>query len=358
MALGKKLHLMVAGRAATVTLRPIVKVSLRTKDLKAAKPSHVDVLAQLDRQFAAIIAGPRGLSEQDLLALAGLYKAEWLHQEGSSPKATLTNWVDNEGTLGPWEEVLERIRGGPDPETWAGPIVESEAVDHVWRVLEIDQFLAAHAIAPQAGQRQALAREIGRAHLEALGVVAERAGGKWQKVNEKRPQWDGGVEAAASGPTFASMIDFWERKADGTVEKGTVRKRVEDFKRFVGHDHPATVTRDDVERWAATLAGNGLAKKTIKAGYLAALGAVFERSVPKIMPTNPCKGVTAEGRKTYGRVGFTDQQCRLILTSALAQQDDASLRWLPWLCAMHGVRRQIIRDSSGSFRREALAHLG
>ena len=116
----------------------------------------------------------------------------------------------------------------------------------------------------------------------------------------------------------------------------------------LGHDDANRIMPDDIIHWKEALAGQGIAGRTIREVYLAAVKVVFAWSVEnRKISLNPAKDVTVRVPKKI-RVrarGFSTVEARTILKASLGREfgritDDHARgrRWIPWICAYSGAR--------------------
>jgi integrase len=108
----------------------------------------------------------------------------------------------------------------------------------------------------------------------------------------------------------------------------------------VGHDDATRITRGHVIEFKEKLAKKGLNSGTINR-YLGEIKRPFEWAFKnEKIGTNPTEGVVFErksrGKKTT-RLGYTDEQARIILLSA-RDEELPHRRWIPWVCAFTGTR--------------------
>jgi integrase len=338
---GRRITISTAWHTTSVRVGDVVAVSLQTRDPKVAKERYREVAAQVDRQLRAMVQEPPRLSEEAIAALAGLYRAEWLSSEGRNPSQALATWTTADGDLGPLREDYERLIE-PGQMTATDRLA---AAERLWVVLGIAAFLESKAVAVPEHQRLHVATAFFEAFLNALTAAEQRTGGNWQPLSNKWPEWSPDlVKAKPASPsvTFEDLLQRWEAQAKGAAEAVSVFARVRAFAKFIGHTDPTRVTKEDVERWRNHLAKGGkdtkpLAGKTIKAGYLAALGAVLQTAVGREIASNPRKGLKVRDAEGSAPETFTDAEVRTILDASAASCDPVR-RWVPWLCAFTGRR--------------------
>jgi integrase len=338
---GRQITIATDWHSGSIRVGDVVAVSLQTRDPKVAKERYREVAAQVDRQLRAMVQEPAPLSEEAIAALAGLYRAEWLNEEGRNPSKALLPWVKDDGDFDPLREDLHRLT---DP-TVLSSAARVALADRLWAALGVDAFLQSKAVAVPARQRLAMTVAFVRAFIDALATAHRRALGDWQARPVRWPEWSPELlKVAPAVPlvTFDTLLDRWEAQARGQREAPAVRSRVRAFVEFIGHDDPTRVTREDIERWRDHLAkGHSgtkpLSGKTIKAGYLAALGAVLQTAVGREITSNPRTGIKVRDAQGRAPETFIDGEVRAILDAASASSDPVR-RWVPWLCAFTGRR--------------------
>jgi hypothetical protein len=82
---GRSIAVDVEGVASTVKLGSLVKVSLRTKDAAQARLRHASVQVQLQQRWAAARKGAVSLTHKDLVALAGEWYRDLVHEHHEEP---------------------------------------------------------------------------------------------------------------------------------------------------------------------------------------------------------------------------------------------------------------------------------
>ena len=116
----------------------------------------------------------------------------------------------------------------------------------------------------------------------------------------------------------------------------------------LGHDDANLIAADDIIGWKEALARDGIAGRTIREVYLAAIKVVLAWSVEnRKIDVNPAKDVKVRVPKAV-RVrerGFSAIEVRTILKASLArdfgrisEEHARARRWIPWICAYSGAR--------------------
>jgi integrase len=139
----------------------------------------------------------------------------------------------------------------------------------------------------------------------------------------------------------SDLISRWASET-GIGPRGIYQARL-DMAKFValfGHDDANRVTPQQIVQFKEHLAGRGLGAPTINR-YLSAIKSplAWAKENHKIA-TNPGAGIkyaSRGGTKKAKRLGYTDDQARVIL-SAARREKKPYRRWIPWLCAFTGCR--------------------
>jgi len=139
----------------------------------------------------------------------------------------------------------------------------------------------------------------------------------------------------------ADLISRWARET-GIGPRGIYQARLDmaKFVALVGHAEANRVTPQQIVQFKEHLAGRGLGAPTINR-YLSAIKSplAWAKENHKIA-TNPGAGIkyaSRGGTRRGKRLGYTDDQARLIL-SAARREKKPYRRWIPWLCAFTGCR--------------------
>ena len=150
----------------------------------------------------------------------------------------------------------------------------------------------------------------------------------------------------------AKLMDLYEGYARERQPSAATLKRwrpvVVGLIDHLGHDDASRITPDDIIDWKEALSGQGIAGRTIREVYLAAVKVVFAWSVEnRKMSLNPAKDVTVRVPKAVRmrERGFSTVEARTILKASLGREfgritDDHARgrRWIPWICAYSGAR--------------------
>jgi integrase len=139
----------------------------------------------------------------------------------------------------------------------------------------------------------------------------------------------------------SDLISMWAKET-GIRSRGVYQARLDmaKFVALVGHDEANRVTPQQIVQFKEHLAERGLGAPTINR-YLSAIKSPLKWAKDNIkIATNPGAGIkyaSRSGTKKGKRLGYTDEQARIIL-SAARREKKPYRRWIPWLCAFTGCR--------------------
>lgn len=332
-----------------------VCISLGTADRAEAKAKCPDVAAEVERVMAALRDGPKPLSRMQICALSGeLYKA---FAEGleADPVLTPEQWLRV-------AEMNEEARQGRYGAVARLGIHASEE-DRQIASMEArfgqmaDKFLSRRGIVTDEESRWRLIEQASRDLSEAAKKLARNADGDYavDQYAKRFPKFEAKAHLKPEGPraSLTALLTAWHAAALLRMTKrdaNRMKRNMEKFIAFLGHDSVARATTDDVIRWAehrrqtasyVTVNGSDLASIKNVFGWAAARPRAW-------IEVNPAAGVKAEGKKKARvRDPFFDQrEISAILNTALAvptskreaPKTTAAKRWVPWLCAYSGAR--------------------
>ncbi|MCG6110895.1 MAG: hypothetical protein MEQ74_01735 [Paracoccus sp.] len=320
--------------------RPVLKVSLRTKDPAEAKRRFSLRYEELQREWQAARSGPAMIPFVQLAALAGEWRREldtMVEQEPGEPQL----WA-----------ILREKSSVPDatPEGLA-----------IWYGDDADRLLLKAGLNADDYSRH---RFIGQMH-----VVAK----EWAEFQHRRSQGDFRADPLAErfpawvptkvpeqtpAPADFSITDafkLWERDhlVNGKPERTArdFRQKLDSLRVYVGHDDARKVTPEDIALWCDDLRhSKNISGRTVSQKYLAAAKVVFAIAMEKRkLAVNPAVGakVRYTKRQRTRSTGFTDAEAKTILKAALAHPDTLgrrsdlnkrAIRWGPWICAFTGAR--------------------
>lgn len=325
-----------------VTIAPIIKVSLRTRDPALIRLRHGLALSQFERMCEAYREGPRPLTQRQIVALSGLiYKriselfyddpidGNWWETVKVVVNAALDHPLDSL-LIGEDARAVARLQR---LERYAGPLV--------------DGVLRSEGVVTDAASRAKLLIEAAKALKEVAATLKRNAEGDYRPDPnaERFPPWEGwrprSPNSTRGSITFDELFERWQREtkpASSTIT--TWRSYLRSFRAHLGHDDPSRVSKADVINFKDKLVAEGRSPKGINDGPLAAIRSLYSYGVQNgFLNDNPALGVSVRQRRTAGSrmLPYTDDEVARIL--ALADQEHHSARrWLPWLIALSGAR--------------------
>ncbi|EAQ47714.1 Hypothetical Cytosolic Protein [Roseobacter sp. MED193] len=357
-ARGTKVAVPVGDRVSTVSVKDVVKVSLRTSDAAEAKRRFTHALAAVEAHWAALKKGPVALNHKQCVALAGEIRRDWVaafDEEPGSPSGwMLVQELDADAaqlTQNPFERLA--VRAAVKPPNSKG--LEARFGGFA------DVVLRRHGLIVDAATRVRLLPLIASAMSEAAEVNLSKSQGdysdsgdtaKYPAFGPKQTATDERQRDEKKPLTFGRIIDEEERRRslgrDGKpIPPTTIRKyrlASKEFADFRGGDNARTVTPEDVEGWKLNMLEEGeLSNSTIAQrlqnistvmewGQQHELGKLFLHSNPVNVVKRPEKhGVRSENRT------LRLTEARAILRAA-RQETKPTLRWLPWMMAYSGAR--------------------
>jgi hypothetical protein len=137
---------------------------------------------------------------------------------------------------------------------------------------------------------------------------------------------------------WPDLIADWAR--DTRAKKKTTygwTKIINKLITHVGHDDAAAVTEDDLIGWKDKLVSSGLSPTTIK-NHLTILRTLYNYANKRIR-VSPAAGVKyrVKSDPRRKRRGYTEEDAKRILEAA-RKENEAHLRWVPWIEAFTGAR--------------------
>lgn len=297
-----------------------IRISLDTKTLAEAKRRYPDAAARAEAILAGAGEAPLTLTQQQVVALAGV----WYRRE-------LADWEAEPGDSEDWDTV-----GMDDADTPAG---RERSVGG-----PVDHLLASEGLRVDSASRTKLIDRVFYARVRLFHTLQKRAGGDYRKdaYLDTFAAWEP-PKAPGSAPkdtfTFPLLIAAWAKEQEPpakTVANWTAKvKRLTDH---LAHDDVTKITKQDVVAWKDGLVTAGSSVKTV-GNYLAAINTLLnwaERNGRIVV--NPARGVragTRKGRKS-SRLPYSEEDAKTIL--AAARREKGSRRWVPWLLAYTGMR--------------------
>jgi integrase len=346
-------------KAVPLSLRPAlggkaeVRVSLRTRDLAAAKLVYLEVAAEQQRAWgeahaASVRPGPvpLALNNKQVHGLAGEMYREIVAEHEAEP-----------GRPEKWTQALRAMQMALPPdqrETGGKRLMDFKVpAGHVAVRRfgpEVDAFLARRGIAVDRDTRYRLAGAAATAISQAGKHLRRNAGGDYSPDTQaaRFPPVD--LPARPASLKVGALFELWKEEhkpKDKTAKRylGVMNA----LARFLGHDDVLAITEEDMFRWKDHRMKSGIDHGTIRRIDLAVPRSIFgwASKGKQHMPSNPVKDVTIAVRpkgKTRER-GYTFVEAGQVLRATLVDyggrfspERAASRRWVPWLCAYSGAR--------------------
>lgn len=325
------------------------KKSLGTKDPVEAKRLYTQANAEIEARWAMRDRGEVRLDAREAINLARPFYDGMLDEFRDQPLLQ-TRWDVDIGAscFRPAGEIVG-LRA--DPLEVQRTIMEGWCLDFARnRLAEVGMVdtkdtrsILGAAI---ASALQAAALELKR--LSTVSVFAVPAAGS-------RPS---SQVSDANSPIVPSkqIFDGWVAERKPTEKTRYTYERVlKNFMDFVGTDDVKIVTQKHVADWKAAMLAAGLTAKTIGAGKLSAVRAIFQWAADNsVISDNPFAKVSISLKKKPGerKRGYTDEEAEMVLAAARLEKAP-HLHWVPLLCAYTGARVSEISQ----LRREDLVQI-
>lgn len=311
------------------------KKSLGTKDPVEAKRLYTQANAEIEARWANVGLGELRLDARAAISLARPFYDGMLAEFRDQPLLQ-TRWDTDVGA-----ECFQLIRSAaalsPEPAEIKRTIMEGWCLDFA------GARLAEAGVLDSQGNRATLAAAIASA-LQAAALELKRLSSVsvFSTAAASSPRQSTAVgaeirEAVASKEIF----DGWTAERKPTEKTRYTYERVlKRFMDFVGIDDVTTVTHKHVADWKAAMLAEGLTAKTIGAGKLSAVRAIFQWAADNsVINDNPFAKVSISLKKKPGerKRGYTDEEAELVLAAAKLERTP-HLHWVPLLCAYTGAR--------------------
>ncbi len=310
------------------------KKSLGTKDPVEAKRLYTQANAEIEARWATMDRGEVQLDAREAINLARPFYDGMLTEFRDQPLLQ-TRWDVDVGAscFRPAGEI-GALRA--DPLEVQRTIMEGWCLDFAGnRLAEVGMVDTkdnrATLGAAIASALQAAALELKR--LSTVSVFAVPAAGA--------RQWTGVSEAESPIVPSKQIFDGWAAERKPTEKTRYTYERVlKSFMDFVGTDDVKIVTQKHVADWKAAMLAAGLTAKTIGAGKLSAVRAIFQWAADNsVIGDNPFAKVSISLKKKPGerKRGYTDEEAEMVLAAAKLEKAP-HLHWVPLLCAYTGAR--------------------
>lgn len=322
----------------------VVKFSLRTRDLVAAKARHGVALSSVNRLFAGIRNGPKPLTLRQIVALSGDVYRLFLDECGDDP-GSVNNWI----ALKAFNRAVREGRIVAPPALQPDPkrANECEIARQVFGI-DLTEGVNGHpAGTPEVAALDArfgllanwtLLRqgvEVGPDDRARLLYAVEKAVTDAAIVLKRHAQMDftPAPEIGARFPSFEApkpalpsitlteLIDRWRTEAQPSPRtlqnwQGVVRR----LRAHVGHDDAGRINPEVIVSFKDALIADGTAARTFARVYLVCLNRLFGFAVDnRLIRDNPARGVKVSAKVKPGaaKLGYSvDDAMRLLRAAA------------------------------------------
>lgn len=306
---------------------------------------------------AAKSANPISLTQRECMVLAG----EWYRAKVEAEESLFTD----SNAVWDWDADLDSILPNDD-----GLRGESAPLHSIPSIVQArDALLQRRGLKVDAASAERLLQAMLGLYVEFLRLMQRRVAGDFgaDPVLATLPQPEVRPSSQPRSKATLSLSSMFEDyAATGSAAPHTVTKWRSAFRSLVehlGHDDALAVTRADVSGWLQALVSRGLAVKTVRATYRAAVSRVFALAHGQgRLAENPAAGLEVIGPKArhVRRKDISDAEARVILAAALGPQREElstrhalARRWVPWICAYTGARvGEITQLRAGDIREQ------
>jgi integrase len=336
----------VPDRLRPLVGKTIVSRSLATKDVGDAKRRFLQVAAEIDREWTALIEdaeieAPRPrLTNKEKLGLAGEFFRWYVARHNDEP-GSQEHWAHEVG--------LDHIRSKHIFEMRPNKLREAARAD-------LDIFLNERKIQIHEQDRGEVVTHCTSARLQARQTVARAAAGDYSEDPRAKnfPKWEdvkGRLQVSGRKLTIKEHFGPWARErrfAPRTAKSW--KKIVQDLAVFTKKPDLAQVTPEDILRWKVSLLNSTTSKcepTTVNDKLTAARSFFTWAMLNKIITSNPLDGIVVNvpEKQVLRRPYLLDEEANLILSECLRPADSraspefvAAKRWVPWICAYTGAR--------------------
>ncbi|UYO48791.1 hypothetical protein KQX64_23305 [Rhodopseudomonas palustris] len=307
----------------------------------------------MERQIAALRAGPKPLTQEQISSLSGeLYRAFAIGLEDNlvlTPKQWLRVAALNEEAREGRYGALAVLGIHKTPE-------ERRRVSMEARFGKMtDAYLTGRGVITDLESRWKL---IERASVDLAKVaekLARNADGDYtpDTYGARFPPFE---EQVADAPkrSLASLVEAWHNAAlhRGVRKRDAdrIKSRFEMLITFLQHDDVARVTKQDIVRWRDHRLEQKISVKTINDSDVASFSNVFNWGAERgWLDKNPAEAATIKTKRQTAKNRpefFSHKEAAALLQQASAvvgtNREDpkttAAKRWVPWLLAYSGAR--------------------
>ncbi|WP_193316396.1 site-specific integrase [Methylorubrum populi] len=339
---------------AALAGRTMEYYSLKTSDPDEAKRRYAEEIVKLEARWASLRAGPRQISEREAHELAAsLYDDMLTHYRDYPSDQRLWStdvgsdlWRAPEKPRGSVLERANKLLRGEYGDTRREDEREAKK-DRLrkWCKQQADRLIQERGLVTDEAGRWELTRAVSAA-MQRASLTLERMGRGEDvelssAIQQDRPVPRPDTVKQSDPVDFGALFQAYA--AERNLPPRTRYEWARTFEKLaasVGHKDAARLTTDELIKWKDAMVADGLAAKTIRDGYLAAVRAVLKWAMQnRRIVNNPADGVTVAVRKKAGQGirGYTDQEASKLL-SAAAQENDPVRRWIPLICCTTGAR--------------------
>ncbi len=345
----QKLSLRVAGRDRTLTLGPIIKVSLATKDRAEAKVLHAAVQTQLQDRWATArrIAA---LTHEEIAGIAARAYRDLVTMFRADP-GRANGWEAYEDQLSEPLQYLDEESDGITSE----PYDPKHAARELSKLIDLDQMIGVSGLGLDMATRLKLLVAIAEAQIAAAQTLREFAEGDYRPNKSASRYSDAptspltaartkdtpkGRATAGLGGYEALLVGWEQEKQPKQATVALWRGYIAEFVAFIGHDDPKRLRRQDVNDWKGAMLEAKLSRKTINDSKLAALKAVLGWAVDNDKLTeNAAARVAVKGKIKPGQqMRDPEPEDAAAILQAAAKATSPVYRWVPLLNAATGAR--------------------
>ncbi|TXN27489.1 hypothetical protein [Methylobacterium sp. WL19] len=349
---------------AEITIRPVIKLSLRVRDPAAAKARIGAVTSQLERIFDSLRAGLVELSHRQAVALSGeVYRlvVERFEMNPGEPEDWEAwkgfHWAAMEGRLPnppsiTWQEIMnERLAALGAFGVSHGPIlldvIESLPPGDSEKSLEVrfgllaSWVLARHALEVTPSSRLKLLQQVAEASLDAGWAMKRASLGDYTpdpKANRFPPVF---TQNTAPGINLTTLFEHWQRETKpAPATLATWKPVVLSFRAHVEDQLVARLTVKDIISWKDKLLDQGRSASNINGTYIACIHALLSHAKRNgHVVQNVAAGIGLKVKRVAGTGKLPYEDAEVAALLGLAQkQTHAARRWIPLLATCSGAR--------------------
>ena len=311
------------------------KKSLGTKDPVEAKRLYTQVNADIEARWANLDRGEVRLDVRQAINLARPFYDGMLAEFRDQPLLQ-TRWEVDIGA-----HCFRPVRASADLAPNSTEVTRT--IMEGWCLDFARNRLAETGMPDTQSNRETLAAAIAAA-LQAAALELKRLSTVSVFAPLPAAVMTPVPQALGAGRTVVpsrEVFDGWSAERKPTEKTRYTYERVlKAFMDFVGVDDVTIVTQKHVADWKAAMLAAGLSAKTIGAGKLSAVRAIFQWGADNsVITDNPFAKVSISLKKRPGerKRGYTDDEAEMVLRAAKLESVP-HLHWVPLLCAYTGAR--------------------